>query len=92
MVLGFVLSYQPFCTCIGLFSRSISLHIGKNILLLFVDTIHKVIPTHFFATTTFVILYLLNNWIDLLINYITQIRHSQVHNSLASLVVIACVI
>ena len=54
------------------------LTLAKNVLLLFVRKIHEVTPTHFFDITAFFISYLLNGWIDLLINHYTQNRQAQV--------------
>ena len=48
----------------------------KYVLLLVVGKIHEVIPTRFFDITAFFISYLLKGWIDLLIIYSTQSRHT----------------
>ena len=52
--------------------------LAKNVLLLFVRKIHEVTPKRFFDITAFFISYLLNGWIDLLINHYTQNRQAQV--------------
>ena len=71
MVLGLFVVPEVVITILHFGNIVAVLILAKNVLFSFVRKIHEVTPTHYFDITAFLISYLPNGWIDLLMNHCT---------------------